>query len=246
MNQESLSAHLTPSDERGLRPGELRHTEVPSMSAHPRQPASRSSRSGVSCAFLATAGGVMLLLGLVMTPLASAQGEQTRDQCRKCCETKGFDEFYLEQCKLKCFRTPDHCVDSKAGAPAPAAKQAAPPTAGEQPPAAERRPPAVREAPPAPARQMQPPGATEAPPPRREAKPRPGAFTWPSPLNLTPGREWEAAGQILAVNGMAQQHPNYQRALRAVEAVLINFARNNPQGGQLPTGELEQILRQNR
>ena len=223
------------------------------MSAHPGLTAPRSSKSGISRTIFATVGGVVLFFGLVMTPVASAQAEQTRDQCRKCCETKGLDEFYLEQCRLKCFRNPDHCADTKADAPVPAARDVAPPAAVEPPPAAEPRPPArqpappaVREAPPAPARQMQPPGVTEAPPPRREAAPRPGAFTWPSPLNLTPGREWEAAGQVLGANGMGPQHPNYQRALRAVEEVLINFARSNHQGGQLPTGELEQILRQNR
>ncbi len=69
------------------------------------------------------------------------------------------------------------------------------------------------------------------------------AFQWPNPLNLTPGREWEAASQILSVNGMRPEHPNHEKALREIEMVLVEFARTNPGGGQLPTARLRAIMR---
>lgn len=239
MNRVPPSVHRNPCsgwDQRGCEP---LHTEVPIMSVYSRQPSARTANRGAFHAVVASVGGFILLIGLVTMPGLPAQAEQTRDQCRKCCEGKGLDEYYLEQCKLKCFRSPDHCLDTKA-APKPEAKEPPQPAPAERPRAAEPPRPAVR--------QPAPPTVQEAPPPRREPAPAPrGApFTWPSPLNLTPGREWEAAGQILTANGMTPQHPNFQRALRAVEAVLIDFARSNPQGGQLPTAALEQILRQNR
>ena len=101
-------------------------------------------------------------------------------------------------------------------APAPAAKAQPAPTG----PAAER---------PAPEK---PPGAEKA------------QFRYPNPLNLVPGKEFEAAGQILAVNGIPPQHPQYAAGLKAVEQVLVQFARANPSGGRLPTAQLERILRQ--
>jgi hypothetical protein len=61
---------------------------------------------------------------------------------------------------------------------------------------------------------------------------------------MVPGREWEAAGQILAANGVSPQNPNYQAGLKAIEAVLIEFAKANPGGGKLPTAQLERIIRQ--
>jgi hypothetical protein len=63
-------------------------------------------------------------------------------------------------------------------------------------------------------------------------------------LNLSPGRERDAAAQILALNGVLPQHPQYAAALQAIENVLVNFARSNPSGGKLPKAQLENILRQ--
>jgi hypothetical protein len=63
-------------------------------------------------------------------------------------------------------------------------------------------------------------------------------------LNLSPGRERDAAAQILALNGVMQQHPQYAAALQAIENVLVSFARANPSGGKLPKAQLENILRQ--
>lgn len=141
-----------------------------------------------------------------------AFGAQTRDQCEACCKNAGLDEYYAEQCRLKCFRHPDHCTQSM--------------SRREPPPAAAQE--AVRE-----------PAPSEPAP-----RPRASKFVWPNPLNVVPGKEWEAAAQILAINGIPQQHPNFQPALRSVQDVLINFARNNPAGGRLPTAQLEKILQQ--
>ncbi|MGB6067867.1 MAG: hypothetical protein WBG50_23930 [Desulfomonilaceae bacterium] len=146
---------------------------------------------------------------------SAALGLQTRDECDKCCQHQGFDEYYTEQCKLKCFRNHDHCVGEKSMRP-PAAKPSAEAPAPQRPPSAE--------------------------PPRPQAKR--SAFRWPNPLNLVPGREREAAEQILAVNGIPPQHPGYAVALQSVTNVLMNFARAHPKGGKLPTAQLEQILRQ--
>lgn|GEM_PF-1230059 len=218
--------------------------EVSTMSANTRQSASPGDRRGFVRNTVAVSGAAAILLALIILPWVTAHAEQTRDQCRKCCEGKGFDDYYLEQCKLKCFRSPDHCADAKA-APAPSTeREAVRPAPAERPPAVEPRPPSTE---PRPAvRQPAPPPSTEPPAPRREAAPRGAPFSWPGQLSLTPGKEWEAAGQILSANGIPPQHPNAQRALQAIEAVLVDFARRNPQGGQLPTAALEQIIRQNR
>ena len=64
-----------------------------------------------------------------------------------------------------------------------------------------------------------------------------GMLVFPSPLNLVPGREAEAAGQILNLNGISPQHPNYGAGVQAITGILQNFARNNPSGGSLPTDE---------
>jgi hypothetical protein len=90
---------------------------------------------------------------------------------------------------------------------------------------------------------QQPPG--QQPTEQRPSKRR-TAFQWPNPLNLEPGKEWQSASQILSLNGINPDNPNYQRALKMVEGVLVEFVRTNPQGGQLPTTELEKIIRQNR
>ncbi len=83
-------------------------------------------------------------------------------------------------------------------------------------------------------------------PEKAHAKPkeREIRLAWPNPLNLVPGKEREAAAQILAVNGVSQQHPFYNDALKDLQAVLVNFARSHPQGGKLPTTQLKRILRQ--
>ncbi|MFH1117503.1 MAG: hypothetical protein V1792_26585 [Pseudomonadota bacterium] len=154
---------------------------------------------------------IALWLGIAIVPVvfhfaaASAYCEQTKEECRRCCEQKGLDEYYTDQCKLKCFRSPDHCTGG-----------------GE----------AVREAP-APQEQKTP----------RKPRARSSEFRWPNPLNLTPGKEWEAAAEILSMNGITPQHPNAAPALQAVEAILQDFVRNNPQGGSLPTAQVRQIIK---
>ena len=65
---------------------------------------------------------------------------------------------------------------------------------------------------------------------------------FPSPLNLVPGREAEAAGQILNLNGISPQHPNYGAGVQAITGILQNFARNNPSGGSLPTDEMQRVV----
>ena len=174
-----------------------------------------------------------LMTGLFLLTLLITVGEnnsggqalfqQTREQCDECCKKTGHDDYYLEQCKLKCFRNHDYCMGPKgthAEPPSPAKKQETPvPTSQPQ----RERP--VEQPAPQPQQQVQ--------------KPR---FVWPNPLNLTPGREGEAAAHILALNGISPQHPNYAQALGAIQGVLINFARNNPSGGVLPTAQLQQII----
>lgn len=146
---------------------------------------------------------------------------QTREQCYDCCKGQGLDEYYSEQCRLKCFRNNDHCLGQQKKQPA---AEAPPPSAKAQP------------APTGP--------ASERPAPERPAAAEKAQFRYPNPLNLVPGKEFEAAGQILAVNGIPPQHPQYTAGLKAVEQVLVQFARANPSGGRLPTAQLERILRQ--
>lgn len=191
---------------------------------------------------------LMLLLPIVATlfflihvsgPIALSA--QTRDQCNSCCENAGYDEYYKEQCKLKCFRNPDHCTGGKgarSAAPetAPAPKAATPP-APAQPRAATPPPAQPRATAPPPGE----PGAiSPAPPAQRKA----AAFRWPNPLSIVPGREADAAAQILGLNGITPQNPNYPMALASVQAILVEFARANPTGGSLPTARLEQVIKQ--
>jgi hypothetical protein len=159
----------------------------------------------VNPAYALIAALAPMILGLLGSP---ALGAQTRDQCEACCKNAGYDEYYAEQCRLKCFRHPDHCSAASS----------------------HREPPPV--ATPRPTEEPAPP------PPPRQSK-----FVWPNPLSLVPGKEWEAAAQILALNGIPQQHPNYQAALRNVQGVLMDFVRKNPTGGRLPTSQLERVLR---
>ncbi len=166
---------------------------------------------------LARAAGAALMVAAVLAVLGWTSGasaknpalaQQSREDCNRCCEKADLDEYYTEQCKLRCFRNPDYCD-------ADALK-------------AEEK---------------------EKPEPKRkkrvQRRPAP-RFNWPDQLNLTPGKEWEAAAQILAANGFNTRMRNYEKALRAIEAELQQFARNNPQGGNLPVRRLERILRQYR
>lgn len=191
--------------------------------------------------------GTLLAVTLVHFAGTPALSAQTREQCHKCCESQGYDEYYLDQCKLQCFRNPDHCAGLKPGPaprsqPAPAAKPpaAARPMPREQPSAMQPMP---RELPP----EAQPVVPREQPPAaQRPATPAPAraAFQWPNPLTLVPGRESDAAAQILVLNGIPPQHPNFGAGVNAVQAVLVDFARNNPAGGSLPTAQLERIIKQ--
>lgn len=175
---------------------------------------------------------ISLLMGLTLITLCAGDSisqtppQQTRDQCYECCKNSGHDDYYLEQCRLKCFRNNDHCT----GAKGPKTETAAPPK--PDPPATRVRVPQDYD------QQVEQP----APPPQRQVQ-RP-QLVWPNPLNLAPGREGEAAAHILAINGIPPQHPNYAQAHRAMQDVLLNFARNNPGGGSLPTSQLERIITQ--
>lgn len=168
---------------------------------------------GVS--FLLYAFGTLLLL--VHMSSSAAFSEQTREECNDCCSRSGYDEYYEEQCKLKCFRNHDHCTGKGARQKTPAAEAKEPEQA-----------------------------RTEAREPSEPAAPRERdiRLAWPNPLNLVAGKEGEAAAQILAVNGVSPQHPFYQAALQDIQTILIDFVRRNPQGGKLPTTQLKRILRQ--
>ncbi|MBI4964936.1 MAG: hypothetical protein HY913_16805 [Desulfomonile tiedjei] len=182
-----------------------------------------------STALAAILLGLLGTLFLVHVSTPRAIAAQTREQCDRCCEKAGHDEYFMEQCKLKCFRNSDHCSGGKAaqspapeGAPSP--RTIAPPSA--QPKAA-----------------VPPPAQPGATPPGPPAQPK-AAFRFPDSLSLVPGREQEAAGQILALNGIPPQHPNFPAALAAVQSILVEFARANPTGGRLPTAQLERAIRQ--
>lgn len=198
--------------------------------------------------------GALVVGALIHFTHTAALSAQSRDECHKCCESQGYDEYYLDQCKLQCFRNPEHCTGGKSGAgtktqAAPAAKPPAPAQIApqESPPPPRQPAPAIpqqpREQPPAvqPTYREQPPAAQRPPAHRQSAR---APFQWPNPLTLVPGRESDAAAQIIVLNGIPPQHPNFQAAVGAVTAVLIDFARNNPGGGALPTTQLEQIIKQ--
>ena len=165
---------------------------------------------------------------------------QTRAECNKCCQEMFTDDYYVEQCKLKCFRDTGHCNSLRA------ARGSGPRTDQHQPhPSVERTVPKPETPPAAKPPVAQPPKEAPQQRPERTAT-RQAPFVWPETLVLNPGREWEAAGQILAANGIPPQHPNYTPALKAIEQVLIDFARTNPGGGELPTDQLERIIKQAR
>ena len=182
------------------------------------------SKRSASLALLVFVMELVLLTASMNDANSQAPFRQTREQCDECCKKSGYDDYYTEQCKLKCFRNYDYCSGSKAATP-----EASPAPAKQEAPAQQHRPTP---------REVRQPG----PPPQPEArKPK---FVWPNPLNLVPGREGEAATHILALNGIPPQHPNYPKALAAVQGILINFARNNPTGGALPTAQLQRIISQ--
>ncbi len=166
-----------------------------------------------------------IFMSLAFGVFCSVEAQQTRDQCYSCCGASGLDEYFAEQCRLKCFRNPDHCISGNAKESVPAARPA---QQSEKP---QRQRPVE-----------QPTVAAQEQPARPQ--PRRAEFVWPNPLNLVPGREFEAAGQILVMNGIPPQHPNHAVALRAVQDVLVSFGINNPTGGALPTGQLERIVGQ--
>lgn len=183
------------------------------MSAHDRRllPERITSQVGRFTIVLVALAAIAILMGM---STGLSWGAQTREQCHNCCKKRGYDEYYLEQCRLRCFRAPDHCADSKAEAAEPAETRPS-----ESKPAEVEKP--------------------EKRPPKRTV-----TLAFPSPLNLVAGKEWEAAAQILALNGISPGHPSYQVALNSVQNVLVQFVRAHPQGGQLPTTELERIVLQ--
>jgi hypothetical protein len=193
---------------------------------------------------------------IILFTTAPSFASQTREQCEKCCRGSIQDEYYQEQCRLKCFRNPNHCTDQKSrheareedtsrspahrervGRPAVTPRSAPPRVAGPTPGAP------VMTGPPAEARRQpaQPPNGAHHRMTPRQASQR-GLLVFPSPLNLVPGRESEAAGQILSLNGISPQHPNYRAGVQALTAILQNFARNNPAGGSLPTDEMQKVI----
>lgn len=162
---------------------------------------------------------------------------QTRAECNKCCTEMFADDYYAEQCKLKCFRDTNHCKSLRASKQSASGQPAQSPSVDRQ---------VIRPETPARTRPETAPPRESQPRRGERAAPRQAPFVWPETLVLNPGREWEAAGQILAANGIPPQHPNYTPALKAIEQVLIDFARTNPGGGELPTDQLERIIRQTR
>jgi len=188
------------------------------------------------CVRLSWLIGVLPLVALITVLIPSSHAwAQTREECNKCCKEMFSDEYYAEQCRLKCFRNPGHCAGlrpSRTSAPTrDQADQQTPPREVVKPEVSRTRP------------ESRPPqeAAVQRPAPAQRQSP---AFRWPDTLVLTPGREWEAAGQILAANGIPPQHPNFTPGVKAIEAVLTDFARRNPGGGDLPVDQLERILSQ--
>ena len=214
---------------------------------------------------------------IIFSPVPPAFSAQTRDQCEKCCRSSNQDEYYSEQCRLKCFRNPDHCADQKSKpddqeeltspSPTPRARVRPPTVApGTTPPRVSGPPPSAPGTmgpPPSDPGMMGPPSGgpitpgppatAQRPPAQPQGAAPPGGMTprhasqrgmlvFPSPLNLVPGREAEAAGQILNLNGISPQHPNYGAGVQAITGILQNFARNNPSGGSLPTVELQRVI----
>ncbi|MFC1834141.1 hypothetical protein ACFL2Q_05330 [Thermodesulfobacteriota bacterium] len=164
--------------------------------------------------------GALIMCCAIPFFLSTPVEAQTRDQCRACCEKAGLDEYYMEQCKLKCYRDHNHCAAKMSTRPSAKASTRKPRSDSA---VRAKKKPRVRQA-------------------RRRKKRRPTEFKLPSPLQVTPGQEWIAAGLILEINGIPRSHPNHTRALQEMEAVLRNFAQTNPQGGRIPTDALVDII----
>ncbi len=164
---------------------------------------------------------------------------QTRAECNKCCQEMFSDDYYVEQCKLKCFRDANYCNSLRASKPAGGRSEQHTQQAPVERQIARPEPPTTTRPQAVPSQETQQRRVERTPP-------RQAPFVWPETLVLNPGREWEAAGQILAANGIPPQHPNYTPALKAIEQVLVDFARTNPGGGELPTDQLERIIGQAR
>lgn len=160
------------------------------------------------------------LVAIVTTSSSVALAEQSVEQCRKCCEESIHDEYYKEQCRLKCFRNPDYC--SKGGG------------------STEAQPVAKPE--PKPERKAKSRVKKRSHKPRKKPRTRTVRLRWPNPLNLTPGKEIESAARILDANGINPQDQRNAPALQAVTAVLIDFVAKHPQGGELPTNKLKKII----
>ena len=159
---------------------------------------------------------VWLIVLFVFPTGTIAAGKQSKEQCKRCCEKQyEGDQFSIDQCKLKCFRNTDHCILEKSSAP-------------------EARVEEDQEKKKKPAKKKK----------QRKKRRRTKTITlkWPDPLNLMPQQEVVAAAQILEINGLSMQNPNYGQALYEVTAILIQFRVDNPQGGDLPTEALKNVL----
>lgn len=149
------------------------------------------------------------VLCLAILGSATPAGAATREECKRCCDTKGYDEYYLEQCKLKCYRDPNHCKPGRAS-------RSKPTVAPEKKKKKKKK--------------------------KRKRRRKKITLRFPSPLNITPGEEWRTAVEICVFNGITSRHPKYVEAVRRIEAILQQFARSNPQGGELPTTQLERAI----
>lgn len=166
------------------------------------------TREGMASWFnRATFGALLNCLAVIVLLSISAQfaeAAQTREECDRCCERQGYDDYFTEQCKLKCFRDPSHCGG---GTSIKSAK----------------------------------PKKKKATKKKRKRRQR-ITLRFPSPLNITPGEEWKSAVEICVINGITSSNRNFAAAVQGVEQILIDFAKNNPSGGNLPTTKLERII----
>ncbi len=165
---------------------------------------------------------LILLCGSIHSP---AYARQTREQCNRCCTASHEDEYYREQCKLRCFRDHDSCTDSGAQG-----KKKSSTTAPEH-----RKPPER-------VKRLDTQRSPEKHADAARPSPKQRAFHFPNPLNLTPGREAAVAGELTTLNGIPPHHPNHVTAAQAIERVLIRFVKTHPTGGRLPTTQLEAII----
>ena len=153
---------------------------------------------------------------LIIDPTwAAAAGKQTKKQCNRCCEKQyEGDQFSIDQCKLKCYRNTDHCILEKTSPPVATIEE----------------------------KKKEEKKVTKPKKPRRRKKTKTITLKWPDPLNLIPQQEVLAAAEILRVNGISMDNPHYAQALYEVTAILIQFRIEHPQGGDLPTEALKNVL----